>query len=230
MRNASRHIAIEKCPRPFAIAWDAYKADGKLEESNGDIAILVKQTFPNQSELSGVAFLEAKRTYEPTGGYDKLDWAQLSRQNSNSSYHKLLLYDHEPANLNFNAYWPGLMPFQHPHPFFEHYARFFEQYAVDFSTHACVCPSRHAIAYRTRTRRLHELCVPLSHQICLRYFFGHDLDYNAQLVADVSNGVAGGVDYLIVAHVSFVEGGESSVAAVSFNRDAYTQNENEREG
>ena len=80
-----------------------------------------------------------------------------------------------------------------------------------------------------KTRAFHELCVPLSHQICLRYFFGHDLDYNPKLVFDVLNGVAEGVDYLIVAHVSYSEDGESSVNTVGFDRDAYMQLDDEFE-
>ena len=229
MRKNNRYIGIPSWPRPFSIAWDGYKADGALEESHGDIAILVKQTFPNKSELLGVGFLEAKRSYKTSGRYAKIDWAQLNRQNGNTAHHKLLLYDHDPVILNHHTAWSGIFPFSHPHPMWEKFAYYCEKYARDFQTYACVCPSRHAIAYRTRTKKLHELCVPLSHQICLRYFFGHDLDYNPQLVADVLNGVADGIDYLLVAHVSFGEGGESSVDTIPFNRDAYTQPENERE-
>jgi len=225
IRKKNRFIKIRNWSRPFSIAWDGFKADGALEESNGDVAILVKQTFPNHAELLGVAFLEAKRSY-PSGRYDKIDWSQLNRQNANSSSHRLLLYDHKPATLNDHVGLDRFFPYPSPHPFWDEFAYYFDKYAQDLHINAYVCPSRHAIAYRTRTRKLHELCVPLSHQICLRYFFGHDLDYNPKMVSDVLNGVAEGVDYLLVAHVSYGENSESSIDTVGFNRNAYVQRDN----
>ena len=229
LRRTKQYVGIRSWPRPFSIAWDAFKAEGSLEESNGDVAMLVKQTFPNRSELVGVAFLEAKRVYD-SGRYEKLDWKQLNRQNANSSAHKLLLYDNDDVAVNISAFWPGFVPwpFPYPHPLWKDYVYILENYAGEFTTHACVCPSAHALAYRTRTRALHELCVPLSHQICLRYFLGYDLDYDAQLVSDVSAGVAGGVDYLIVAHVQFGAEGEPSIDTVTFNHDAYVQEDHEQ--
>jgi hypothetical protein len=92
VRKTQPNVGVTGWPRPFQIARDAFKADGPLEESNGDVAVLVKQTFPNRKELIGVAFLEAKRIYD-SGRFDKLDWKQLNRQAANSASHRLLLYD-----------------------------------------------------------------------------------------------------------------------------------------
>jgi hypothetical protein len=58
-------VTIVGVPDYFKVAWDAYKADGPVEEDNGDIAILVKISFPNGASCEGVGFLEAKRRYVP---------------------------------------------------------------------------------------------------------------------------------------------------------------------
>jgi hypothetical protein len=46
------------------------------------------------------------------------------------------------------------------------------------------------------------------------------------MVSDVLNGVAEGVDYLLVAHVAYGENSESSIATVGFNRNVYVQRDN----
>lgn len=229
MRNTKRYLGVSgKWPRPFHIAWDAFKADGSLEESNGDIAFLVKQTFPNKSELVGVAFLEAKRVYD-SGYFEKLDWKQLNRQSANSSSHRLLLYDTTDATMNWPWHMAAFWPYPFPHPFFDELLYVAEHDYNRFSTRASVCLPQQAIAYRTKTRQLHELGVPLSHQVCLRYFMGHDLDYNPKLVSEVSNGIAGGVDYLFVAHVRYGQEGEASIQSIDFNRETYRTPERRNE-
>jgi hypothetical protein len=229
MRSTKRYLGVSgKWPRPFHIAWDAFKADGSLEESNGDIAFLVKQTFPNKAELVGVAFLEAKRVYD-SGYFEKLDWKQLNRQSANSSSHRLLLYDTADATMNWPWHMAAFWPYPFPHPFFYELLHNAEHYYDGFTTRASVCLPQQAIAYRTKTRQLHELSVPLSHQVCLRYFMGHDLDYNPRLVSEVANGVAGGVDYLFVAHVRYGQEGEASIQSIDFNRDTYRMPERRKQ-
>jgi hypothetical protein len=220
IRKTKKYIGMTSWPRPFHVAWDAFKADGALEESNGDVAFLVKQTFPNKSELVGVAFLEAKRVYD-SGRFEKLNWKQLNLQAANSSSNRLLLYDNTDVSLNWLWQCPAIFPFPHMHPFFDEWYHYAERYIGRFTTRASVCLPQHAIAYRQKTRELHDLAVPLSHQMCLRYFLGQDLDYNPRLVSEVSKGVAGGVDYLVVAHVRYGEGGEASIESVDYSRESY---------
>ncbi|NJK37488.1 MAG: hypothetical protein HC835_12155 [Oscillatoriales cyanobacterium RM2_1_1] len=66
-----QNVTITDISSHFSIEWDAYKAVGALEKDHGDIAFLVKLTFPHQTTsipkpltkpLIGVAFLEAKRS------------------------------------------------------------------------------------------------------------------------------------------------------------------------
>jgi hypothetical protein len=225
LRQSQRSISVTGLPRPFRIAWDAYKADGRtLEEKHGDIAFLVKQTFPNRSEVTGVAFLEAKRVYK-SGAFEKLDWTQLNKQSVNSSSHRLALYDNQDVRLNWLWNLPCVFPYPYFHPYCEEIYHYLECEAIKFATRATVCLSQHALAYGKKNRELYELSIPLSHQLCLRYFMGQDLDYNPRLVSDVTNGVQAGIDFLIVAHVRFGingEVGEVSTETVDFDRRAYT--------
>jgi hypothetical protein len=220
IRKTKKFISMTGWPRPFHLAWDAFKADGTLEESHGDVAFLVKQTFPNDRELVGVAFLEAKRIYD-SGRFDKLDWNQLKKHAANSSSNRLLLYDNSDVSLSWPLQCPAMFPLPRMHAFFDEWYRYAEKYIGRFTTRASVCHPQHAIAYGEKTRELHKLAMPLSHQVCLRYFLGQDLDYNPHLVTEVSSGVAGGVDYLVVAHVRYGEGGEASIQSVDYNRKSY---------
>jgi hypothetical protein len=223
LRQTPRSIGVTDSSRPFRIAWDAYKADGRLEENHGDVAFLVKQTFPNRTEITGVAFLEAKRVYN-SGSFEKLDWTQLNKQSMNSSSHRLLLYDNQDVKVSWPWHCSCVFPYPQFHPYFEMLFYYFERGSIEFSTRATVCLPQHAVAYGKRNRELHEISVPLSHQLCLRYFMGQDLDYNPRLVTDVTNGVQAGIEFLIVAHVRYGingEVGEVSTETVDFDRRAY---------
>jgi hypothetical protein len=113
------------------VAFDAYKMNGNLEKSYGDIAVLVKLSFPNKKSLTGVGFLEAKRIYQPSNTYEALRAPQLKKMNQNSPHHKLLLYDFNKPTIASGVCWNA------PHHF-----PFCSNKAV-----AIVVPTAHALAY-----------------------------------------------------------------------------------
>src|SRR6202049_2764963 len=81
--------------RPFTIEVDAFKAHGKLEQTRGDIAVIVRRTSWEDEELTGIGFLEAKRRYPNTGEYTALDFTQLDRIHDGTDNLQILLYDFE---------------------------------------------------------------------------------------------------------------------------------------
>jgi len=195
-------------PSPFSVAWDAYKADGALEEEQGDIAFLVRCSFSAGNAVTGVAFLEAKRAYPSGGDYQAMQRPQLEYQSSRIANHKLLLYDDTPIagaadNLLLQGYCQACFP---------------EPYRA---VHAAVVPTPHALALHKRNRDLHALSTPLSYQICCRYLRGLDLDWEPSLVEAVRAGAVGGIRYLFVAHA--VIGGEAipSPNALEVNTNRY---------
>lgn len=187
LRHAGSHFTSPVYPRTN-IAWDAFKMDDRLEEDNGDVAFLVKVTFENKNSLTGVAFLEAKRVYE-NGRYESLKWAQLRHMTNHSSQHHLLLYDFEEQQVTSSmtgcCYYP------------DH----FHKYCSSVDSNAIVVPTLHALTFEEKTRALSNIGYRLSEQIFLRFFRGLDLDFTQILVEQIKQGVTGGVNFLVAAHV-----------------------------
>lgn len=203
LRDNIPSVSIQGFTSPFAVAWDAYKANRKLEQQYGDIAVLVELRFGKRKSLRGVAFLEAKRSYP--AGYQALKWAQLAKQSAAVNNHRLLLYNDRLILLQEWAV--ACCPPWCPWPL------------VD--TRAVAAPTRHALSLRSRSRKLHGLGVPLSFQLCTRYLRGLDLEYSQSLVSDVERGVAGGIRFLLVASVSAAEGIEPLLQRWRVNRRRY---------
>jgi hypothetical protein len=190
LRAAAPKIPFFKRPG-VSVIWDAYKMDGRLEEDNGDVAFLVKVTFNNSNTLTGVAFLEAKRIYS-NGNYDALKWAQLRHMTDRSSHHHILLYDFQEQEI------------LHPLP----WGCCWDCPCDSFRSNKAigiVVPTLHALAYEVKNRSLATIGYRLSEQIFFRYFRGLDLNFDQNLVENVKAGVAGGVQYLAVAHVNLSE-------------------------
>lgn len=176
------------------IAWDAFKLSGTPEYRAGDIAVLVKFSYPNGNEKEGVAFLEAKKTHPKSGEFDQLSVGQLQEHLSFTHAHRTLLYDYESTtghlqNLELQYYCAEC-----------HGEHFFENYASTL-------PSEQAISLDDKTRALLKYSLPLSYILTARYLKGFELDYSPNAVQmakgylDENN--RGGVSYLLVAHVSF---------------------------
>lgn len=207
VRNNISAVILMDLSTPWSLSWDAFKADGPLEEENGDIAFLVRLTFKNGRSTTGAAFLEAKRIYG-NGRYQKLRWEQLRYQASKSANHRLLLYDDKPMTASTkNLLGQAVCRACFPQPFTD--------------VRAAVIPTQHALAFRERSRGLAAASIPLSYQICCRFLRGFDLDYSEDLVEAVRNGVVDGIKYLVVAHAVQGVEGEPSVRALEFNRDVF---------
>jgi hypothetical protein len=169
------------------IAFDAFKQIGKNEKNFGDIAFIVKITFPNGNAAEGVAFLEAKRIYKSKSFSEIKDWSKLKHMSANSQHHFLLLYDDiaQPVPIMGLGgclsepciYCPGVM------------------------TRATVVKTPHAIAYGVKSRKLHTIGNRLSEQIYFRFFRGLDLEFNSERVRSLIAGDGVGVKFLIVANI-----------------------------
>ncbi|MFQ1686075.1 hypothetical protein ACK38W_16720 [Aeromonas veronii] len=176
------------------IAWDAFKLSGTPEHRAGDIAVLVKFSFPNGNEKEGVAFLEAKRAYPKSGEFDQLKKDQLEEHLSFTHAHRTLLYDYQSTeghyqNLELQYYCAAC-----------HEEHFCENYASTL-------PTEQAISLDDKSRDLLNYSLPLSYILTTRYLKGFELDYSPNVV-EMAKGFLdenerGGVNFLLVAHVSF---------------------------
>jgi hypothetical protein len=79
------------------IECSAFKLKGHLEQTHGDVAVIVKLAFEDNDEFEGVGFLEAKRRARPGNGFPALDAGQLKRLYKGTDYAKVLLYDWSPV-------------------------------------------------------------------------------------------------------------------------------------
>jgi len=188
-----RHVLIKDLPFNYAVGLDAYKASGEVEKNHGDIAVLVVMHYKSGVELEGAGLLEAKRVYD-SDLYDALKWSQLELQQCKTSNHRVLLYDHQSISESTKKLTAQAV------------CKFC--YSLPFpAVNAATIPTPHVLAHKSRSRSIHSLSHPLSFQLCCRYLHGYDLDYDEAVVSAVKAGVAGGIDFLVVAHV--VEGGET---------------------
>ena len=176
------------------IAWDAFKLSGTPEHSAGDIAVLVKFSFANGNEKEGVAFLEAKRSYPKSGEFDQLKIEQLEEHLSFTHAHRTLLYDFQSTeghykNLELQYYCAAC----HKEDFCENYAS--------------TVLSEQAISLDDKSRDLLNYSLPLSYILTTRYLKGFELDYSPNAVkmakGFLDENERGGINFLLVAHVSF---------------------------
>ncbi|WP_038866475.1 hypothetical protein [Vibrio jasicida] len=194
------------------IAWDAFKLSGTPEYRAGDIAVLVKFSFANGNEKEGVAFLEAKRTYPKSGEFDQLKIEQLEEHLSFTHAHRTLLYDYQSTeghyhNLELQYYCAAC-----------HDEHFSENYASTLST-------EQAISLEDKSRDLLNYSLPLSYILTTRYLKGFELDYSPNAVkmakGFLDENERGGVNFLLVAHVSFDMDLEPDPKKILINDNCY---------
>ncbi|CRM37678.1 MULTISPECIES: hypothetical protein [Pseudomonas] len=179
-------------PAPQNVAWDLYKFAGKnFETKYGDIAILVKFTFPNGTEKEGVAFLEAKRFYTQYSRFKALDFEQLQLQLDNTHAHRTLLY-------------VGSASSRHATNLELQYCSTFQQDALS-EGHALTVPSETTISLHDKKLTLLDHSLPLSYILTTRYLKGMELDYNPDTVRRTKGFMndKSGVKFLLVTHITY---------------------------
>lgn len=152
------------------VDWQSFKNRGKNETNYGDIAILVNVQFTSGEVLKGVALLEAKRIYD-SGSFDSVDEDQLKRIWYNAPYSHLLLYTNQKQELQLKfpdeSIWRSCM---------------------------WVSPINTAkeIINQTQTRenwKILRTSFPFAMFLTGRIFWGFDLDYRDEVIADIEQGL-----------------------------------------
>lgn len=131
------------------VRWNVYKMKGKEENKFGDVAILVKVRYYDRDVIEGVAFMEAKRRYTPSGKFDAIDVNQLRRINQNAPRASVLLYD--------------FAPIVYPYKF------------SCLCTHAATVPMDLVLATGKKGVSLYKFSTPFSKRL-LRHLLGFDLE------------------------------------------------------
>lgn len=143
----------------------------KMENSYGDIAVVVKIEYKDGDWLEGVGFLEAKRKYKDSGAFDALKWGQLEKIVANASHSQLLLYDFKPitdfapTGLETSRVASG--------------SNAMISLPVTYITTA---PIKNTLQLKKNNERLYKLSIPFSYQLVYRYFYGFDLQFEDKLI------------------------------------------------
>jgi len=153
------------------VDWKSFKSKGTLEQKFGDIALIVNIQFSSNEILKGVAFLEAKRSFN-SNNYESLVQSQLVRIYQEAPYSHLLLYNHNIQNLHLK--FPD---------------------DRTWSSHIWTTPLNTAIPLsiqlsQSDTWKLHRISLPFTSFLTSRIFWGLDLDFRDSIYKDVERGIA----------------------------------------
>lgn len=192
---------------PLYFSCDAFKLKGKLEQTRGDIAVLVVNQSLQGKSFEGVGFLEAKKKYKDSGKYEGIKIDQLDRIKSNTPLAYVLLYDWLKItgfgdNLSFSYFHRNFADWNCPLYHYEPLANFslFSPF-----THALAVPVCTAIQLINTKELLYNHGIPLSVLLCARFFRGFDLEFDSSIVQE-TKGFAerefGGVSLLLVVAIS----------------------------
>lgn len=201
---------IEGFDRPFKIIWDFRKLRRPEETDFGDIAVLVRLTTWASETIEGVGLLEAKRRDLGRSSFSAAKKSQLKHILGKAPSAQLLLYDYE----NVTSCMDNCLSLAERH----YYS--YRTYPSGLFTHCVSVPIGVALQCGKYNTDLHKFGVPLSYQLCARYFHGFDLETNTQTLAAVKGNVAnhGGARVIVLVGIST---GNDDPALPEVNDDRY---------
>ncbi|MCX5963164.1 MAG: hypothetical protein NT070_08455 [Cyanobacteria bacterium] len=150
----------------FSLAVQAYKATGRLEQTHGDIAIVVTDV---DHHVTGCGFYEAKAEFH-NGTYPSYKMRQIRRLESKTPRLAVVIYERDSKPVNDNLfddslpYWGGYKPLNNNH---------------QTLSHCRVLPATWVRQF-SRLDTATALMPPCSfgHHFVTRYLLGRDLDFS----------------------------------------------------
>lgn len=171
------------------VDWFSYKntKKGSVEPTYGDIALIVNVQFSSGERLTGIGFLEAKRTENNALTFPAIKREQMKTTVSNNPYSHMLYYLKRKTSVPLR--FPG----------------------DDEWTSVCwASPINTAIQKLSQITagdhsKLLRISLPFSQLLVSRYFWGLDLDYRKESLQDVLMGMndAPPPDFLAVINVYY---------------------------
>lgn len=176
LRGAFGNIAIDGPDTVLTIRWIPYKLSGKPEIQYGDVAIIVKIKYQDGDILEGVSFLEAKKRYINKTKFDAIDFRQLKKVRRVAPHSMVLLYDYQ-----------DITQFASPQLYYGGWAD--PWIRLTPSTRSVVVPTDLILNVKRKDTGIYKLSLPFSHQLCLRYLRGFDLEFTKEAI-ETANGFA----------------------------------------
>lgn len=169
-----RNITLEDLNGISKVSMNAFKQAGTLTETKfGDIAIIVKITYPDGKEIEGVGYLEAKKRSFGTMRFGAINVSQLKKINKNAPRARLLLYDYTPI--------VGFIPTYCEESYFENgFERLLRFLPITYSV---ALPINVALKANHFDTDLYKYAIPFSQQFVYRYMYAHDLEFDDESIS-----------------------------------------------
>ncbi|MBC8392773.1 MAG: hypothetical protein H8E17_09450 [Deltaproteobacteria bacterium] len=181
LRRDLGRVEISGAKDKIVLNWMPFKLTGLAETYFGDIAIIVYNRYRDGDEISGVAFLEAKKRDPRKTSFKALNITQLKRIYKNAPHSQVLYYDYEDVT----EYSHSINRDEHFLPYFGK-ERF--PYVTE-CTHSIAAPMQNIIETKLKDTSAYKFGLPFSYQLCFRYFQSFDLDLDKRSF-DIARGYA----------------------------------------
>lgn len=169
LRNLFSNRTIQFQNWSKIVEWKSYKNKGTNEHKCGDISLLVNVQFSSGEILKGVAFLEAKRSYE-SSNFEAIKQEQLERIRDNVPYSQVLFYNHKEQN------------FQLKFPDENTWKSYFGVSQIN------TIQELNKQVSKTDNWKLQRTSFPFSSFLTSRIFWGLDLDFRKKIYDDTESG------------------------------------------
>lgn len=194
-------------------AWHLLELKDNSESVFGDFALVVQISYHDGQNARGVVFYDTAEKDAGKNIFPNLHKNNYRRLLSVSPHSQLLLYDYDAiTGMAFPSTAESVIGNQ-PHSW-NNWITY---------THAVSIPANLALTLDIKTTGLYKVALPLSYQICYRYLYGLDLDYNTAALETATGikSVKGNPRYLVFLAVS--HGGSEPPAIFDYNNKLYSE-------
>ncbi|OHD67437.1 MAG: hypothetical protein A2W19_03145 [Spirochaetes bacterium RBG_16_49_21] len=193
--------------------WHLYQLKKNSDSIFGDAAIIMQISYHDGQIVHGAAFYDIAEKEPAKNSFSVLNKNRLRKLSSFAHHAQLLLYDYDPiAGMAFPSTADSVIGY-HP-PIWSNWIPY---------THAVTVPANLAFTLGLKTTGLYKVSVPFSYQLCYRYLYGLDLDFNKQQLETAAgvNTARGNPKFLI--QISASHGGALLLDNFEVDKSRYSE-------
>ncbi len=193
--------------------WHLHQLKKDSDSIFGDVCIIMQISYHDGQIMRGAAYFDIAEKEPSKNTFSSLNKNRLRKLSSFAPHSQVLLYDYDPiTGMAFPSTAESVIGY-HPHVW---------NNWVPY-THAVTVPANLAFNLGLKTTGLYKASVPFSYQLCYRYLYGLDLDFNKQQLetADGFNTARGNPKFLI--HISASHGGALLLDTFDFDTSRYSE-------
>lgn len=193
--------------------WKLYQLNDPPVNPLADAVLLFSILYHDGTVLEGAAYIMARKKDPDKNTFSTLRKDQLKKLHSVGADARLLLYDYDPITGMAFPSVPDTTAGTYPHSW-DNWVPY---------THVAAVPSSTALALGAKTTGLYKTALPLSYQLCFRWFFGLDIEYGPAALETAKGNRPGRGTANFLACVSVSHGGAEPTEDFDFNRELYSE-------